>query len=129
MDLEILVPSRVFAQKVNISRIVAETTAGSIGILPKRLDFAAALVPGILMYETEKECVEYVAVGEGILIKAGARVLVSVRMAAGNAKLGALRGLVEKEMKLQDEKEMDIRSVMVKLESGFIRSIQQLTKG
>ena len=48
MNLKILLPFQIFAEKTNVSRIVAETREGSFGILPHRLDCVAALVPGIL---------------------------------------------------------------------------------
>jgi len=41
----------------------------------------AALAPGILIYETEVEGEVYVAVDEGVLVKTGPDVLVSVRRA------------------------------------------------
>jgi F-type H+-transporting ATPase subunit epsilon len=62
-----------------VSRIVAETREGSFGLLPHRLDCVAALAPGILIYETEAEGEVYLAVDEGVLVKTGLDVLVSVR--------------------------------------------------
>ena len=53
MNLKILLPHQVFADLKGIKRIVAETFQGSFGIFPRRLDCAAALAPGILLYETE----------------------------------------------------------------------------
>ncbi|MEO8961139.1 MAG: F0F1 ATP synthase subunit epsilon [Ginsengibacter sp.] len=128
MHLKILLPFKVFEDIKNVKRIVVETTAGSYGILPQRLDCAAALVPGILLYETESDDVKYIALDEGIIVKAGADVLVSVRNAIGNAPLGKLRNLIEKEMMQLDEIEINARSVMAKLETGFIRNFQRLTK-
>ena len=64
-------------------RIVVETHEGSFGLLPYRLDCVAALVPGILVYETEAEGEVYLAVDEGLLVKTGLEVLVSVRNAIG----------------------------------------------
>jgi F-type H+-transporting ATPase subunit epsilon len=52
MNLKVLLPFQVFAEKADVSRIVASTSAGSFGILPHRLDCVAALTPGILVYET-----------------------------------------------------------------------------
>ena len=52
---------------------------GSIGILPRRLDCVAVLRAGILIYENDVGDEVYVAVDEGILIKTGAQVQVSVR--------------------------------------------------
>ena len=72
-------------------RIVAETREGSFGLLPHRLDCVAALAPGILIYETEAEGEMYVAVDEGVLVKTGRDVLVSVRRAMGGTDLGQLR--------------------------------------
>lgn len=57
MKLKVLLPFRVFTEKANVTRIVADTSAGSIGLLPNRLDCVAALSPGILVIETEDELV------------------------------------------------------------------------
>ena len=91
MNLKVLLPFQVFADKSGVSRIVAETRAGSLGLLPRRLDCVAALAPGILTYETEAEGEVYVAVDEGVLVKTGPDVLVSVRQATGGTDLGQLR--------------------------------------
>ncbi len=128
MNLKILLPYGVFADIKDVKRIVVETNAGSYGILPRRLDCTAALVTGILLYETENEGEKYIAVNEGILIKAGGEVMVSVRNAIGNAPLGKLRAMVEKEMIELDELEIDARNVMAKLETGFLRNFQKLRK-
>ncbi len=121
MHLKILLPFKVFAEKTGVSRIVAETHAGSFGLLPHRLDCVAALAPGILVYETEAEGEVYIAVDEGILVKTGTDVLVSVRNAIGGTDLGQLRAAVDKEFLELDEQEKSVRSVLAKLESGFIR--------
>ena len=121
MTLKVLVPFQIFAEKTGVSRIVAETRAGSFGILPHRLDCVAALAPGILIYETEADGEVYVAVDEGVLVKTGPDVLVSVRRALGGTDLGQLRDAVEKEFLALDEREQNVRSVMAKLETGFLR--------
>lgn len=128
MQLKILLPYGVFAEIKNVKRIVVETTDGSYGILPRRLDCTAALVTGILVYETEDEGEKYIAVNDGILIKAGAQVSISVRHAIGNAPLGKLRAMVEKEMVELDELEIHARNVMAKLETGFLRNFQNLRR-
>ena len=60
IHLKVLLPFAVFAEKSDVSRIVAETRTGSFGILAHRLDCVAALVPGILIYETTAEGEVYV---------------------------------------------------------------------
>jgi F-type H+-transporting ATPase subunit epsilon len=121
MNLKVLLPFQVFAEKTGVSRIVAETGEGSFGILPRRLDCVAALVPGILVYETEAEGEVYVAVDEGVLVKIGSNVLVSVRRAIGEADLHQLRDAVTREFQSLDEHEQGVRVVMAKLETGFLR--------
>jgi F-type H+-transporting ATPase subunit epsilon len=121
MHLKILLPFKVFAEKTGVSRIVAESHTGSFGLLPHRLDCVAALAPGILVYETEAEGEVCIAVDEGILVKSGTDVLVSVRNAIGGTDLGQLRAAVEQEFLVLDEQEKSMRSVLAKLESGFVR--------
>jgi F-type H+-transporting ATPase subunit epsilon len=121
MNLKVLLPFQIFAEQTGVSRIVAETPDGSFGLLPNRLDCVAALAPGILTYETEADGEVFVAVDEGVLVKTGADVLVSVRRAMGGTDLGQLREAVEKEFLTVDEHEQSARNVMAKLETGFLR--------
>jgi F-type H+-transporting ATPase subunit epsilon len=121
VNLKILLPFQIFADKTGVKRIVAETRQGSFGLLPLRQDCVTALSPGILVYETEAEGEVYVAVDEGVLVKTGADVLVSVRRAMAGKDLGQLRESVEQEFLELDEDERNARSVMAKLETGFLR--------
>ena len=125
MNLKVLLPLQIFAEKTGVSRIVSETRAGSFGLLPHRLDCVAALAPGILIYENEAEGEVYLAVDEGVLVKTGLDVLVSVRNAVGGTDLGQLREAVEREFLDLDEREQNVRSVMEKMESGFIRRLAE----
>jgi len=120
MHLKILIPFQIFAEKNGVTRIVAETPHGSFGLLPRRLDCVTALSPGIFTYATAAGGEVYLAIDEGVLVKTGADVLVSVRNAIGGTDLGKLREAVEREFLNLDEREKSVRSVMAKLESGFI---------
>ena len=123
INLKILLPFQIFADKTGVSRIVAETRDGSFGLLPHRLDCVSALVPGILFYENEAEGEVYVAIDEGALVKTGLDVVVSVRNAIGGTELGQLREAVEREFLNLSEREQSVRSVMAKIESGFIHRL------
>jgi F-type H+-transporting ATPase subunit epsilon len=125
MNLKILLPFKVFIETKNVKRIVAETGDGQYGFLPQRLDCVAALVPGILTYEATTGGIKYIAVDEGILVKAGTEVSVSVRNAIGGADLGKLHESVEKEFKDLDDNEKNVRSVMAKMESSFMLKLQK----
>lgn len=129
MNLKILLPFQIFVEKKGVLRIVAETREGSFGLLPHRLDCVAALEPGIFIYETEAEGEVYVAVDEGVLIKAGQDVLVSVRNAIVGTDLSQLRKAVEREFLTLDESEQKMRSVMAKLESELVHRLVEFQNG
>jgi F-type H+-transporting ATPase subunit epsilon len=125
MHLKILLPFQVFAEKTDVSRVVANTSAGSFGFLPHRLDCVAALAPGILVYQVEAEAEVYVAVDEGVLVKTGLDVFVSVRNAIGGTDLGQLQEAVKREFLNLNQGEQSVRSVMATMESDFIRRLAE----
>lgn len=129
MHLKILLPFRVFTQHNAVTRIVAESREGSFGLLPQRLDCVAALAPGILIYETKGEDERYAAIDEGVLVKSGQEVLISVRNAFAGTDLRQLREGVVREFLTLDEHEENLRSVMVKLESTFVRRFADFRHG
>ena len=125
MNLRVLLPFGIFAERAGVSRIVAETREGSFGLLPRRLDGVAALAPGILIYEDEAQGEVYVAIDEGVLVKTGVDVVISVRNAIAGTDLGQLRETVEREFLNLDEREHRVRSVLAKMETGLIRRLAE----
>jgi len=121
MILKILLPFQIFAHKTDVSRIVAETPQGSFGLLPHRLDCVAALGPGILTYETPQEGTVYVAIDEGVLVKAGAAVFVSVRRAIGGTDLGRLHEAVRREFLTLDDQQRTLHAALDRMEGGLMR--------
>jgi F-type H+-transporting ATPase subunit epsilon len=126
MCLKILLPFRVFLEREGVSRIVAETPSGSFGILPRRLDCTATVVPGIFLYESRDEGERFVAIDEGVLVKTGFDVTLAVRNAIGSAGLGELQQTVEREFLKLDETEKAVRSALAKLESSFVRRFMEI---
>jgi F-type H+-transporting ATPase subunit epsilon len=126
MFLKVLLPFQVFVEQTGVLRIVAETREGSFGLLPHRLDCVAALPPGILTYESEAEGEVFVAIDEGVLVKTGLDVLVSVRRAMRGTDLGRLRNAVEQDFRTLDERERNVRAVMAKLETGVLQRFASL---
>jgi F-type H+-transporting ATPase subunit epsilon len=129
MKLKVLLPFQVHAEIDGVTRIVAETPQGSFGLLPHRLDCVAILAAGILTYETATGEEIYLAVDEGVLVKAGTNVLVSVRNAIGGMSLGKLREAVQQEFQNLDEGEKQVRAVLARLESGFMRRFTEFHRG
>jgi len=129
MKLRVLLPFRIFAEIEDVERIVAESASGSFGILPQRLDCTAALVPGILIYRQRggPEC--YLAVDEGILVKCGNEVRISVRHAIAGEELAGLRAAVAEQFAALGEEERQMRATLARLESGFVRRFSEYRRG
>ena len=121
MKLKILLPFSVLVNESLVLRVIAETPEGSFGILPLRLDCVAILDAGILLYETQQEGEVFVAVDQGLLVKTGDQILVSVRRAYTGVPLKELNKMINDEFLHLNEQERAMRNVMAKLEAGFLR--------
>jgi F-type H+-transporting ATPase subunit epsilon len=120
MNLKVLLPFQIFAEISGVTRIVAESLQGSFGLLPNRLDCAAVLVPGILAYETPAAGTVYLAVDAGVLVKAGAEVLVSVHRAIAGASLSALHLSVKQQFSVLDTRQREVRAALIKMEGSLV---------
>lgn len=123
MTLKVLLPFQVFAEHTGLSAIVANTREGSFGLLPHRRDCSAALSAGILTLTSPSEGTSYVAIDEGVLVKTGAHVLISVRRALAGTDLAQLQQAVSQQFLKVDEREQQVRSVITKLEMGLVRRL------
>jgi len=121
MRLKVILPMRIFLDQ-EVTKVIAESTNGSFCLLPKHIDVVAALVPGIILFDSEKE-EEYLAVDEGILVKRASEVRVSTRRAVRSRDLGELKSIVKQEFRTLDEKEKKTRTILAKLEADFAKNI------
>lgn len=128
MNLKISIPSEIVLEKTGVIRIVAESPNGFFGILPARLDCTACLVPGILLYETQEEGERFVAVDEGLLIKVGPNVHVSVRNAEVANQLGTIHQIIKDRILARSEQEKRMRLILAKLESDFVRNLMEFSR-
>lgn len=125
IQLKILLPFGVLVAENNVRRIIADTSVGSLGILPHRMDCVAILVPGIFVFETPDDGEVYVAVDRGILIKTGMTVLVSVRNGVIGTDLHQLQDTIEQEFTALTDQEQAIRLALFKMESTFVQGIMK----
>jgi F-type H+-transporting ATPase subunit epsilon len=119
MNLTVLLPTGVLVDQ-EVTKVTAEAENGSFCLLPRHIDFLAALAPGLLSFETETGGEEFLAIDEGILVKCGADVMISTRNAVRGVPLGQLREAVEKRFRVLDEREQQARSVLAKLEADLV---------
>lgn len=127
MRLSILLPQRVFLERDGINRILVPCSVGSLGILPRRLDFAASLVPGILEF-TDGAGETWIAVSDGIVVKAGDQILAAVHDAAGSSGPGSLRGTVEETIRVRAEERKALRETMARFEADFVHRFMEARK-
>jgi F-type H+-transporting ATPase subunit epsilon len=83
-------------------------------------------VPGILTYEAKDSGKVYVGIDQGVLVKAGAQVTVSVRRAIGGADLGQLKDAVERDFLKLDEQERNVRTAVAKMEGSLMGRLAEL---
>ena len=125
MKLKVLLPTEVLIEE-EVTKVIAEAEDGSFCIKPKHVDFVAALVPGLLSFETAGGREEFLAVDEGTLVKCGAEVLVSAANAVRGPNLGTLKDTVEKQFMIVDDRQKDVRTAVAKLEASLMRKFIEL---
>ena len=128
MKLKVLLPTEVLLDE-EVRKVGVEAADGALTLLPRHIDIATAVVPGVLSFELPGGREEFVAVAEGILVKCEDEVLVSVRRAVRGAELGELRRRVEEEFQKLDEREESARVALNKIEATFVHRFIELEHG
>ena len=124
MHLTILLPDQLFLDE-EVSKVIAEAQDGSFCLLPRHIDFAASLVPGILSFHTPQG-EQFVAVDEGVLVKQGQEVRVSTRNAIRSDDLQGLKQAVRESLRRLDERERQARAALARLEADIVRGFAEL---
>jgi F-type H+-transporting ATPase subunit epsilon len=126
--LKIMLPTEILLD-VETVQVNAEAQNGAFTLLPRHVDFTAALVPGLLSYITEDDREEFVALDEGILVKVGQEVLISTRNGALGPDLGKLEEMINQQFAELDEHERQARSAFARMEADLVRRFIELDKG
>jgi F-type H+-transporting ATPase subunit epsilon len=129
MQLKVLLPYGVFADHAAVERIVVQTREGSHGLLPRRRDCMALLVPGILLYQCAGQPEACAAVDEGLMVKMGEQVVLSVRNAVAGTDLAQLRAALANDFGRRERDERDMREVLARIETRFISQVADLRRG
>jgi F-type H+-transporting ATPase subunit epsilon len=127
MNLKILLPTDIFYQG-EVVKIIAEGKQGFFTLLPRHIDFVGEILPGILYIYPQLDEEQYIAVDQGILVKAGVDVSISSRHAIKGTDLATLEKIVEQEFKILDDQERKARSASARLEAGIIRKFIEFEK-
>jgi F-type H+-transporting ATPase subunit epsilon len=111
-----------------VSKVIAEAPNGFFCLLPRHVDFATAIVPGILSFTIPDGEEVFVAVDEGVLVKQSTAVLVSTLDAAMGEALGRLEETVAQNFQKRDEQEEKALQAMSRIEAGFVRRFLEIQR-
>ena len=121
MRVKLILPSGVLLEQEAV-KVVAEAHDGSFCLLPRHIDFVAALVPGILGLTSADDEETFVALDEGILVKHGPEVLVSTWNAL-RGDLGELQQAVLGQFRELGEQEQKARLALDRLEASLVHQV------
>lgn len=121
MTVKVILPSGVLLEQ-EVVKVVAEAQDGSFCLLPRHVDFVAALVPSVLALTAPSGDESFLAVDEGVLVKHDQEVLVASGYAV-QGKLGELRQAVREQLRQRDEREQQARRALDHLEASLVRQI------
>lgn len=125
MRLRILLPTDVLVDEP-VMKVIAEAENGSFCLLPRHIDFVAALAPGILFFDNDEGIENLAAIDHGILVKCADDVLVSVVNGVRGTDLEHLQSVVQEHFLELDEYDRKSRTALARLEAGTLRIFREL---
>jgi F-type H+-transporting ATPase subunit epsilon len=125
LRLQVLLPTEILVDEP-VTKVVAQADNGAFCLLPRHIDFVAALVPGVLSFFPLDGQETFAAIDQGVLVKCGREVFVSTLNGVRGTDLGRLRALVEERFLELDEHERKARTALARLEAGTLRGFREL---
>lgn len=125
LRLQVLLPTEVLVDE-KVAKVIAKAENGFFCLLPRHIDFVAALVPGLLSFYALDGEEHFAAVDEGILVKCGRDVSISALNGVQSTDLDHLQMLVEERFLELDEHERKARTALARLEAGTLRGFREL---
>ncbi len=126
MHLKIMVPERINTA-LHVHKIIAESYNGFFCLKPRHIDFTTALKPGILYYYINNE-EHIVAVDNGVLVKCGLKISVSVLNAFKGESLKELEQQVQAEFNKAQQLEKASVQALKNLEAELVQHFVNLQK-
>lgn len=109
-------------------RLFAVAENGAFGMLPRHIDFVAALVPSVLILTAPDGTELFFGIDEGVLVKKGHQVNIAIRRGVQGEDLDTLNETVQTAFVEVDEQERVARSALSRLEAGIVRRFGELRK-
>lgn len=125
MNLRLMLPTEILLDRP-VTKIIAEADNGEFCLLPRHIDFVAALVPGLLSFFDPQGVESFAAIDHGILVKCGTDVSVSAYRGVVGSDITELQTLIDERFLELDEYERKARSALARLEAGTLRGFLNL---
>ena len=117
------------ALNCRIKKVSMETLGGYRTLLPRHIDFAAAMNANVLSYINQENQERFAACHRGIVVKKGDTVTVTVQKAVLGDTLDDLEKIIRLEFKQDEEDRKELNAAMARLEAGLIRGFINLRQG
>ncbi len=127
MNLLLTVPSGVLVDE-NVVKIAAESDFGAFVMLRHHADTAVLLVPGLLSYYLADGREVFVAVDQGVLVKAGDQVRAACQRAVVTVDLEGAQETVREQFQVQSEREKRARTALIRLEADILKRVGELRR-
>lgn len=124
MRIKLILPYKTILDK-KVEKITAPGSNGDFQILPKHIDGTWSLKPGILTL-TDHDTDFYYAINQGLVVKQGSIVYISIFQAIAGESLEELSQTVAESLQILDERERKAREVLIKLETDTIKRFMEL---
>ncbi len=112
--------------ETKVLKVTFETLNGFYTLMPKHVDFVAAMKPNIVRYTDENNDESYVACHHGIVVKKGQNVTMSVQNAVISKSLDTLSLVIRNDFKENEERRKELNLAMARLELGLVRGFGKL---
>lgn len=127
MQITLRLPAQTLFEG-SAKRLFAVAENGAFGMLPRHIDFVAALVPSVLILTAPDGTELFFGIDEGVLVKKGHQVNIAIRRGVQGEDLDTLNETVQTAFVEVDEQERVARSALSRLEAGIVRRFGELRK-
>ena len=120
MRLQVMLPSRILIDR-EVVKVGAESVHGMFVVLPRHIDFATSLAPGLVSFVDSTGDEHFLAVDEGVCVKRGDALFIATANAITGPALAELRAAVQADFRTLNQQERNARQALARLEADFIR--------
>ncbi|MEK6796780.1 MAG: F0F1 ATP synthase subunit epsilon [Spirochaetota bacterium] len=118
MMLTVSTPTDTIVER-DVRKIIAEGVRGFFCLLPNHIDIVSPLKAHILSYDNAEGRTAYIAIDEGMLVKKGGDVSLSVRYAVRGTSKAEMERIVEDDLGKKALAERDVRDIIATLEGDI----------